>query len=586
MEPLRYRLSFSAPHTHYVEVSVSIPTGGQPTIELMMAVWTPGSYLVREYARHVEAVTARTAAGGVLAVEKSAKNRWRIQAGGAGRVTVSYRVYSREMSVRSNWIDGSFALINGAPTFLTLVDDLARPHEVEVVLPSSWKQALTTLTPVDGAPHQFRAPDFDTLVDSPLVLGNPTVHEFMVEGVPHALVNVGETGVFDGVRAVKDLETLVLEHRRMWGGLPYDRYVFFNVITEAGGGLEHAKSSVLMTSRWATRTEKAYVKWLQLASHEFFHAWNIKRLRPVELGPFDYERENTTRSLWVAEGITDYYGDLAVHRAGLVDQKHYLTALGDTIKAVQTTPGRQVQAVEMSSYDAWVRYYRPDENSPNVAVSYYTKGYLLAWLLDARIRDLTEGTKSLDDVMRAAYQLYSGARGYTQPEFQAVAEQVTGASLKDFWEQGVSGVAELDYARALSALGLCFKLEEPAKDTEKNAEKNAPQAYLGIMTRTQSNRLLVSQVHRGTPAYDAGLNADDEIVGIDDFRVPADQLKSRLEQYKPGDTVSVLVARRGRFERVPVTLGTTPADTWAVEPDPGASEEAKARMAAWLGGRP
>ena len=581
LEPIRYVLTFPAPHTHYVEVEASIPAGG-PTVELMMPVWTPGSYLVREYARHVEAVAARDEAGGPLAVEKSAKNRWRIQSGGRPRVTVTYRVYGREMSVRTNWIDAGFALINGAPTFLTVAGELARPHEVTVTLPPAWTQAQSALPPLPGPPHRFRAPDYDTLVDSPMVLGNPSVYEFFVDGKPHALVNVGEAGVFDGTRAARDLEQVVLEHRRMWGTLPYERYLFLNMITEAGGGLEHASSSVLMTSRWATRTRKAYVSWLQLASHEFFHAWNVKRLRPVELGPFDYERENTTRSLWVVEGITDYYGDLAVHRAGLADQKEFLEALSDSVKTLQTTPGRQVQAIELSSYDAWVRHYRPDENSPNVAVSYYTKGYVLAWLLDARIRELTKGAKSLDDVMRTAYGLYSGARGYTQQEFQAVAEQVAGVSLTDFWAQGVSGVAELDYARALATLGLRFKPVEPPKD----GEKDGPKAHLGAVTRTENGRLLVSQVPRGTPAFEAGLNVEDEIVGVDDFRVQADQWSSRLEQYRPGDAISLLVARRGRFERLTATLGVAPAAAWTVEPDPVAPAPSKARMTDWLAGRP
>ncbi|MEQ1897332.1 MAG: PDZ domain-containing protein [Vicinamibacterales bacterium] len=582
LEPLRYSLGFPAPYTHYIEVSASIPTGGAASVELMMAVWTPGSYLVREYARHVEALVARTPTGAGLAVEKSAKNRWRVQTGGAATVNLTYRVYGREMSVRTNWVDADFALVNGAPTFLTLVGGLSRPHEVEVVLPDGWTQARTTLPAVAGSAHRFRAPDYDTLVDSPMVLGNPAVHEFVVDGKPHALVNVGEAGVFDGAQAARDLEKVVLEHRRMWGALPYERYLFFNMITEAGGGLEHASSSVLMTSRWATRTRKAYVAWLQLASHEFFHAWNVKRLRPAELGPFDYERENATRSLWVVEGITDYYGDLAVHRAGLADQKEYLGSLSETVKTLQTTPGRQIQAVEMSSYDAWVRQYRPDENSPNVAISYYTKGYVLAWLLDARIRDVTKGAKSLDDVMRTAYGLYSGTHGYTQQEFQAVAEQVAGASLADFWEQGVSGVAELDYARALAALGLRFKPLEPPKD----GEKDGPKAHLGGVTRTEGGRLLVSQVHRGTPAYAAGLNVDDEIVGIDDFRVQADQLSSMLEQYKPGDTVSILVARRGRFQRLGATFGAAPAAIWTVEPDPVAPDLSKTLMTNWLSGRP
>ncbi len=578
-EPISYRLRFPAPQTHYVEVEADVPTGGQPTVELMMAVWTPGSYLVREYARHVEDLTARVGRGPALGVEKSAKNRWRIQTRGAARVTVTYRVYGREMSVRTNWIDAGFALINGAPTFLTLAGSHARPHEVELVPAAGWKESVTTLPALPGAPHRYRAPNYDTLVDSPIVLGNPATETFSVEGTPVALVSVGDPSLFDGARAAKDLEAVVREHRRLWGSLPYERYIFFNVLTEAGGGLEHLNSSVLMASRWTTRTRKAYTAWLQLASHEHFHVWNVKRLRPVELGPFDYEKENTTRSLWVAEGITDYYGDLSVHRAGLTDQKEYLDALSDSIKTLQTTPGRQVQAVDASSYDAWIRYYRPDENSPNVAISYYVKGYVLAWLLDARVRDASRGAKSLDDVMREAYARYAGPRGYSQAEFQATAEAVAGTSLKDFWEQGVTGVAELDYERALPLFGLRFKPEEAPKDGEK---KDPPKAYLGITTRTDGGRLVVSQVQRGTPAYAGGLNVDDEVIAIDDVRVTADQLSARLEQYAPGNQVTVLVARRGRLERLPVTLGTAPSATWKVEVEPKASDAQTARLKAWL----
>jgi len=580
LDPIAYRLRFPAPQTHYVEVEADIPTGGQPAVELMMAVWTPGSYLVREYARHVEDVTARAGDGSALAVEKSAKNRWRVATGGAGRVTVAYRVYGREMSVRTNWIDAGFALINGAPTFLTLAGSHARPHELEIELPATWKESVTTLPALPGAPHRYRAENYDTLVDSPIVLGNPSTQSFNVEGTPIALVSVGDPSLFDGARAARDLEAVVREHRRFWGSLPYERYIFFNVLTEAGGGLEHLNSSVLMASRWATRTRKAYTAWLQLASHEHFHAWNVKRLRPVELGPFDYEKENTTRSLWVAEGITDYYGDLLVHRAGLTDRKEYLDALSESVKALQTTPGRQVQAVDASSYDAWIRHYRPDENSPNVAISYYVKGHVLAWLLDARIREVSRGAKSLEDVLREAYARHAGPRGYSQAEFQATADAVAGASLQDFWERGVTGVAELDYDRALSWFGLRFKPEEAPKEGER---KEPPKAYLGITTKTDGGRLVVSQVLRGTPAYAGGLNVDDEVIAVDDVRVTADQLTARLEQYAVGNVVTVLVARRGRLERLTVTLGTAPTATWKVEVDPKATDAQKDRLRAWLG---
>lgn len=573
-DPIRYTLSFPVRQAHYVEVEASIPTANRPEIELMMPVWTPGSYLVREYARNVEDVKARGDHGQACAVEKSAKNRWRIATGGAARVTVGYRVYGHEMSVRTNWVEADFALINGAPTFMTLVGGLARPHEVTIAMPAGWKTSMTGLPEVTGAAHQYRAPDYDTLVDSPIVIGNPAVHEFVVDGRRHYLVDQGEAGVFDGARAARDLEKVVREHRRMWGRLPYEKYVFLNMITEAGGGLEHRNSCTLMTTRWATRTRKAYVSWLEMASHEFFHAWNVKRLRPIELGPFDYEHENPTRSLWVVEGVTDYYGALAVHRAGLSTRDEYLDGLSNQVESLQTTPGRLVQPVQLASYDAWIKYYRPDENSANVSVSYYTKGTVVAFLLDAKVRKATGGATSLDDVLREAYKAYSGSTGYTPEQFRAVAERVSGLNLRPFWDTAIDGIGELDYTEAFDTLGIRFKVVPAARADAK--------AFLGVSVRNDGGRLIVTQIQRGTPAFDAGINVDDEILAIDDFRVRADQLPARMDQYRPGDTVSVLVARREQLQRISVTLGSEPVKAWRVEVDPSANDAQKQQIGRWL----
>jgi predicted metalloprotease with PDZ domain len=570
-QPIRYTLSFPAPQTHYIEVAATVPTDGRPEIELMMPVWTPGSYLVREYERNVEAVTATGADGRSLRVDKSDKNRWRIAAGGAASVTVKYRVYAREMSVRTNWVEAGFALINGAPTFMTLAGSGPRPHEVTIDLPPAWKRALSGMPEIPGGGHRFRAPDFDTLVDSPIVLGNPAIYPFEVDGKKHYLVNEGEGGVFDGARAAKDLEKIVREHRRVWGGLPYDQYYFFNLLTAPGNGLEHKNSNVITFDRWATRTPAAYLAWLRIQAHEHFHAWNVKRLRPVELGPFDYENENITRSLWIAEGITDYYAPLSVNRAGLSTDADVLSELSSNIEELQTSPGRLVTSAEQASMDAWIKYYRPDENSVNVTVSYYTKGAVLGFLLDAKIRKATSGVKTLDDVMRAAYQKFSGTRGFTPDEFRAVAEQVAGTSLQSFWATAVQGTGELDYSEALDTFGLRFASPAPAT-----------RPYVGVATRNDAGRLVVTQVRRGTPAHAAGINVDDEILAIGDFRVRADQWNNRLDQYKPGDIVSVLVARREQLMRIDLTLGAEPARTWHLEVNPAATETQKRQLTRWL----
>ena len=576
-EPIIYTLRFPAPHTHYVSVEASVPTGGRPLVELMMAVWTPGSYLVREFARHVEAVTARTSTGVPLAGKKFRKNRWRVSTGGADRIVVSYLVYAREMSVRTNWIEADFAILNGAPTFLTLADDdSARPHDVTLELPTGWSRSLTGIAPrTDYGSHTYRAADFDTLVDSPIVSGTPAVYEFVVNGTPHVLVNLGELGVWDGPQSARDVEKITREIYRMWNVMPYDRYLFLNMITEAGGGLEHRNSALLMSSRWATTSPGTYLQWLGLVSHELFHAWNAKRLRPIELGPFDYEKEVHTESLWVVEGLTSHYGDLSVHRAGLSTVEEYLAALSRRIRGLQTTPGREVQPVALASYDAWIKYYRADENSPNSSVSYYTKGAVLGFLLDVRIRSATEGAKTLDDVMRLAYARFSEERGFTPEEFRATAQEVAGADLSRWFTRALDTTEELDYTEALDWLGLEFA--DPPESEELG--------WVGLPTRTGNGRLLVSQVRRDTPAYDAGFNVGDELLAIGDHRVLPNQWNERIALSPPGSEISVMVSRRGALRRLLVVVGTKPASQWDLRPMEEASAAQEHHREAWLAGR-
>lgn len=575
-DPIRYAVRFPAPETNYLEVEARVPTDGRPAIEMMMAVWTPGSYLIREYQRNVEGVNA-TVAGRPVPVQKTTKNRWRIATGGAREITFGYRVFSHEMTVRSNWVDADFALINGAPTFMTIAGDTGpRAHEVVLQLPPAWKPSVSALPehPRGLGPNQYLARDFDTLVDSPIVAGNDlALHQFTVGGKPHILVNVGEGGVFDGASAARDLERVVQAQEKFWGSLPYDKYVFFNLLTGVRGGLEHRNSTVLMASRWDQGRRSTYVDWLSLASHEYFHLWNVKRLRPVELGPFDYEREVYPRSLWIAEGVTDYYADLLVRRAGLTTPDEYLLLLSSAIRTLQTTPGRLTQTVEMASFDAWIKHYRSDENSVNSAISYYTKGAVLGFLLDAQVRAASKGAKSLDDVMRLAFSRYSGDKGFTPEQFRQTASDVAGVDLGPWFRRSLETTGELDYGPALDWFGLEFRQPSPRLD---------PPAWLGAKTKTDAGRLLVENVPRGTPALDGGLNPGDEIVAIDDFRLLPEQLDKRLETYKPGQKITLLVARREELKRLTVTLGDEPADRWTLGPRPDATAEQRARLNAWL----
>ncbi|HEV7784449.1 MAG TPA: PDZ domain-containing protein, partial [Thermoanaerobaculia bacterium] len=569
-EPISYTLRFPAPQTHYVEVEARIPAAGQPAVELVMAVWTPGSYLIREFSRNVEGLTAATEAGEPLSAEKTSKNHWRVVSHGAPRVVVRYRVYCREMSVRTSFVDSGFALVNGAATFLTRAGAEGLVHEVTVVPPPDWKVVASPLPAVgeggsDGGEHTFRAASFDILVDSPLYAGNAAVHSFEAGGRPIRLVTEGEDGtIWDGPRSAADAAKIFAEQIAFWGGAPFPRYVVFNLLTESGGGLEHRDSCTLMSSRWKARTREGYLDWLGLVSHELFHAWNGKRLRPVELGPFDFEAENYTRSLWAVEGFTSYYGDLLVHRAGFSTRKELLKELSKTIEALQTTPARKVQALDDASFDAWIKFYRRDENTPNSAISYYTKGAVVAFLLDARIRRATGGQKSLDDALRLAYQRYSGDRGFRPEELRRLFDEVAGAGLGDWLARAVDTTAELDYAEALDWYGLRFA-ESDAEKGEKKADADAaelPPGWLGAETEVQNGRLTVTVVKRETPAYEAGLNVGDEILAIGDYRVPPDGLDARLKNYRPGEKATLLVARRDRLTRLPVTFGEKIKGRW------------------------
>ena len=576
MDAIEYTLRFPAPASHYVEVEAVYPTGGAAAVELMMAVWTPGSYMVRDYAGRLERVRCVDVAGEEAPALKTRKNRWRVETGGADIVTLRYSIYCREMTVRSNWVESGFALLNGAPTFVTLVDsETDRPaamrHAVRLEPPAGWR-VHTTLEPGEGA---FVAEDFDELVDSPIVAGHLAVDEFDVGGAAHALVSVGDWTLFDRERAAADVAKLVAEQHRFWGDVPYKRYSFLNALTEGRGGLEHKHSMLIMGSRWASRTRKGYVAWLKLVSHEFFHTWNVKRLRPEALGPFDYEREVHTRSLWVAEGLTSYYEAVLQRRAGLMTDDEFLGALSEDIEVVEKSPGRLNDPVAEASFDAWIKLYKRDENSVNATISYYTKGAVIAFLLDAEVRRRSAGERTLDDALRAAWKLHSGEKGFREAEFRAILSETAGDDLADWLSDLIDRAGPIEYERALEWFGLRFRAAEPLAEAR---------GWMGVETEAREGRLMVTVVRRGTPAHDAGVQFDDEIVAMDDYRVGPLELVDRLGCYRPDDEAVLTVTRRGRLERLAIRFGATPEQTWRLEIDPDAEDAAVARRVAWMAG--
>jgi predicted metalloprotease with PDZ domain len=448
--PIAFNVSFSAPAEHFADVMMTVPADGQPSIDLMMAVWSPGFYRVENYANRVVSFTAQTPDGKKLSVEQPQKNRWRVRTDGAAAIVFSYRLKCAETSVTTDWVGEDYAVLNGPATFITLADKVRRPHDLRINLPRRWQKSVCSLNAApDGAPHHYLAPDFDTLADSPVIVGNPVVAEFEVDGSKHTVAAVGAVAGWDAQPTVHDLERMVRENLRMWGFLPFKRYVFLVCARPGGGGLEHLNSTLVTTNPAALRTERG----LGFVSHEYFHSYNVKRLRPIELGPFDYEKAPRTSGLWVAEGLTSYYGELVLSRAGLTKPQNVLSVLSTYITQLQNSPGRLVQSLEQASLDVWTSSFSGVGSGPKT-VSYYIKGPVVGFLLDAKIRRCTQGRKSLYDVMRLAYERYSGERGFTAEQFARTAEEVAGADLQEWLQKAISRAEELDYAEALDWFGL------------------------------------------------------------------------------------------------------------------------------------
>lgn len=563
-----YVVRFPAPQTQYLEVEASLPNPDQGTLDVMMAVWTPGSYLIREYAQHVVDLEAHGARG-PLDVRKTSKNRWTVQAQGEETVRVDYRVWSTERTVRSNLVESDLAVLNGAPTFVTVPTLLDQPHDVRFELPEGWSGVETALPAhASGEPEHYLAHDFDQLVDTPALLGNPNVHTFEVAGVPHSLVSIGQDSQWDLERATADLEVLVETQWAFWGGsLPYDRYLFLNAVINTRGGLEHLSSTLMMAHADQMLDESRYEDWLGLASHEFFHTWNAKRLRPEPLGPFDYEREVYTDDLWIVEGFTSYYDDLLLKRAGLLDQATYIGRLSDQIAKLQDTPGRLHQPLAQASFDSWVEFYRKDDNTSNTAISYYNKGAVVGFALDATIRRATGDARSLDDVMKIAYARHSQDRGYTPEEFRAIVEEVAGVDMDAWFGRSVDRAEPLELDEPLAWFGL--KRVETTRDD---------QGWAGC-SLDGANR--VSGLDERGPAWASGLQLGDEILAMNGMRISYGDWSRLGKRHEPGDTLELLTARRGQLREVSLELGTAPAKV-RVEIDRQANALMIARRKAWL----
>ncbi len=595
MRSTRFTVAMPRPETHLYEITMEIDPGKAAeaggTLDLVLPVWTPGSYLVREFSRHVRDFSARGISskgrgGRPLETVKVEKNRWRVslpskKSQSPVLLSISYRVYAHELTVRTSHLDASHGYGNGANLFFYVEGRKDEPQEVAFRPPNGWKTSMAL--PSRGG--VFRAGSYDELVDSPFECGTHRTFDFRVKGVPHTLAIWG-SGNEDASRLVKDLKKIVEEAASLFGGLPYERYLFLvHLAPGARGGLEHRASQSVAVDPWAFRPEKAYRDTLLLFSHELFHAWNVKRIRPEMLGPFDYTKEVHTKDLWAMEGITSYYEVLLAVRAGLLTPAQGFEEWMTSWTGHLETPGRAVQSAEMASFDAWIRFYRPDENSVNVAESYYRRGQLLGLALDLTVRGATAGRRGLDDVLRLLWRRW-GAKGKGYPEGaveDAVARTLgSPAKARRFFDRYVRGTETPDLARLLPAAGLDLRLVPESEEGVTDVSPVKTRGDFEWRTKTENGRLLVAEVREGGAAMRAGMSAADEILAIDGVRASEDFLRRKAIEAGPGARIRVTVFRRERLRELGLVLGARKGGVWKITPARNATAAAKRLARRWL----
>ena len=569
-----FEVSFTEPQAHYAEVQMDLSGLQKEYTDVKMPVWAPGSYLVREFAKNVEGFKA-SSAGKNLKFEKIDKNTWRVFHAKANAVKINYRVYAFEVSVRTAFVDAEHAFLSSTGVFMYPDGMLKSASTVKIVPFKTWSKVSTGLSPVAGQQFTYHAADFDTLFDSPIEVGNQDVFEFTASGVKHEVAMVGG-GNYDAARLKVDMAKIVEQGTAIYGENPNKHYTFIvHHFLRGGGGLEHLNSTVLGASREQYTSERGYTGFLELVAHEYYHLWNVKRLRPVALGPFDYDKENYTTNLWIAEGFTAYYENKLMLRAGFKTGEQFVSGLATALANVENTPGAKVQSAAEASFDAWIKFYRPNENSNNTGVSYYAKGEVIGLLMDLEIANATKGKKSLDDVMKAMYeQCKTLKRGYTDAEFKTMVEKISGISFTDFWAKYVNGTDAAEYAKYFGYAGI----------TVKNENESVKAPYLGVSSRRTEGKIYIASISRNAAAWVAGLNVNDEVISIDG--VPVEAVIERMPAItakKVGDVVKVDVVRDGISKTIPVTLTANPNIKLVAEINANATAQQIAVRKSWFG---
>ncbi|MEM9535582.1 MAG: M61 family metallopeptidase [Cyanobacteria bacterium P01_E01_bin.45] len=579
----QYWVWMPEPANHLLDVELRLTDfSATEPLTLRFPAWTPGSYLLREYSRHLQDFCVFDASDRPVSFTRLDKNTWQLAPTDSPRLRIHYRIYANDLTVRTNHLDTTHGYFNGAATFLYCEGHQHEAISLTVCPPDPSWQIATSLPP-DGAevepgqPQTFIAQNFDELVDSPVEVGLHRSESFEVLGKPHRFVVWGK-GNEDLATIVKATQTIVETEAELFGGLPYDSYMFLLHLTgSGGGGLEHKNSTSLLYPRFGFQNQERYDRFLSLVAHEFFHLWNVKRLRPKAIETFDYTQENYFRSLWFCEGTTSYYDTLILRRAGLISVETYLKLLSKRIGNLQAIPGRHVQSLVDSSFDTWIKLYRPTENSSNSQVSYYLKGELVSALLDLHIRIQSEGQHSLDTVMQDLWQRFGQyERGYTDAELKVAFETAATTSLDEFFADYIAGTAELNYDRFLEPFGLKLDISTPAD--------SAP--FLGIKTATENGMTKIKSVTMDSPAQRAGMWSGDELVAIGGYKVTASTWEERLKSYKVGQPLSVTVFQREQLKTVEVMLAEPIPGAYAIVPVSDPTEDQRLRCTDWLKGFP
>lgn len=578
-----YTVRASTPSGHRGQFAIDLDGVSSPTLELVLPSWVPGSYWIQNYSRGFRDFAARREPEGTpLGVERVDKARWRIHTEDAPRIHVEYTVYGHQLVTEAFDLTPEHLFLNAALCLPYVDGQLSTPATVSLDVPPDWT-IVTELETVEGTPPRYRARDYDELVDSPIDAGRPLVLTIRPAGIPHRICLCGEGGNYDAHALEQDIGKIVEAAVALVGDSPLSRYTFFYHLTDVpDGGLEHATSTSCVIGRNVFQPAESYRYFLSLTAHEYLHLYNVKRIRPKVLGPFDYTRENYTRLLWWMEGTTDYFTDLVLRRAGLFTPEQFLKERGKLVKEYLETPGRNRISLEDSSFISWIDRYQPFEETPNQSVSYYLKGDLVSTCLDLEIRHRTETRASLETVLRLLWNEY-GKRGVglEESELLPVVNRATGLDLGAFFDRYVRGTTDLDLAAFARYAGLVLGPKAKRPDEADDPEPGD----LGVALEDSGGVPRVRYTFAGRPGQEAGLTPGDEIIAMNGSKVTYAKFEKTLEKNPPGTAVELTIFRRGYLHRLSATLGPPPPRQYAFTPADSPTELAQKVYASWVGAK-